>query len=130
MQISIRKSFLALGAAVLATVCLGIPSWGSQKSSGQATNVTFNYTAKFSNGATLPAGTYWIEVSANSSTPDVTFSKGHKVVTTIKAKVVSQEKKNADTVVDTVDAGGNAQLVTAIHPGGWQETLDFESAGQ
>jgi hypothetical protein len=70
-----------------------------------------------------------MEVSPNSQTPDVTFSKGGKVVATIKAKVVSQETKNSDTVVDTA-ADGGAQLVMAIHPGGWRESLIFGSAGQ
>ena len=129
MKISVKNSFALSVAAILAAACLGMASGSSHKSSNQAIDVTFTYTAKFNNGTTLPAGKYRMEISAKSPTPDVTFSQGGKVMATIKAKVVSQGNKNPSTVVDT-EAAGDAQLVTAIHPDGWDETLIFGSAGQ
>jgi hypothetical protein len=70
-----------------------------------------------------------MEVRENSQTPDVTFYKDGKVMATVKAKVVTEQKKNAETEVDSITQG-NAQEVTAIRPGGWEEELIFGSAGQ
>lgn len=140
-----RRSFAGLVAALLATACLGFASWGFHKSSGRGTNVTFPTMAKFNNGATLPAGTYWMEVPKNSQTPEVKFYKedvqnvegggtdttevGGKVTATIKAEVVTQPRKNAATEIDSV-ARGDAQLVKAIRPKGWNESLTFGPGGQ
>ena len=60
---------------------------------------------KFNNGGTLPAGTYRMEVPENSQTPAVTFLQDGKVMATVKAKVVTEQKKNEDTEVDSVARG-------------------------
>jgi len=124
-----RKSFVGFVAALLATTCLGFAAGGSHKSSERGTNVDFSSKVKFNNGATLLAGTYRIEVSENSQTPAVTFSQSGKVVATIEAKVVTAQKKNEDTEIDSVTQGDD-QVVTAIRPAGWDEELIFGSAGQ
>lgn len=145
MKMSGRRSFVGLVAAILATACLGFASWGFHKSSERGTEVTFSTMAKFNSGATLPAGTYWMEVPKDSQTPEVKFYKedvqsaeeggtditgvGGKVVATIKAEVVAQPKKNANTEIDTVARGG-AQLVRSIRPAGWELEIVFGSAGQ
>jgi len=129
MKMPDRISFAGLVAALLATTCLGYASWGFHKSSERGTDVTFAYATRFKNGDTLPAGTYQMEVPKNSQTPDVTFYRDGKVMATVKAKVVAEQKKNGGTEVDSVTRG-NAQEVTAIRPGGWEEELIFESAGQ
>jgi hypothetical protein len=121
------KSFAGLVAAILATTCVGFASWGHHKSSERGTDVTFANTVKFSDGNTLPAGTYRMEVPDNSQTPKVTFSQNGTVKVTEAAKVVPQQTKNSDTEIDSVTQG-NAQAVTAIHPAGWEEKLIFESA--
>ncbi len=69
-----------------------------------------------------------MEVPDNSQAPKVKFSKNGKVVATESAKVVTEQKKNDNTAIESV-AGGNAQLVTAIRPAGWEESLVFGSAG-
>lgn len=131
MQILNKKSFAGLVAAGLTIACVGFASWGSHKSSERKTNVTFISTAKFNNGDTLPAGTYQMEVAENSPAPTVTFTNpgNGKVVATEKAKVVSEQKKNADTEVVS-DTQGNVELVKTIRPAGWEEALDFGLTGQ
>ena len=124
-----RKSFAGLVATIVATTCLGFAAGGSHKSSERATDVTFINMAKFKNGETLPAGTYVVEVPKGSQRTDVTFYKDGKAVATIKANLVAQEKKNPDTEVESITQG-NAELVTAIRPAGWNETLMFGSAGE
>jgi hypothetical protein len=127
MQMVSRKSFVGLVVAILATTCLGFA--GSHKSSERATTVDFASTTKVSDAVTLPAGTYRMEVPENSQTPAVTFSQDGKVMATIEAKVVPEQKKNGQTEIDSVTQG-NAQVLTAIRPGGWDEELVFGSAGQ
>lgn len=124
-----RKSFAGLVAAILATVCLGFAAGGFHKSSERVSDVTFIHMAKFKNGTTLPAGTYLVDVPKDSQTPDVKFYKDGKAVATIKANLVTQEKKNEGTEIDSVSQG-NAELVTAIRPAGWNETLIFGSDGE
>ena len=128
MQTLGKKSLTGFVAAILATTCFGFAAGGSHKPSERATDVTFVSTAKFNNGATLPAGTYRMEVPENSQTPSVTFLHNGKVMATTEAKVVTQPKKNEATEVDTVSQG-DAQAVTAIRPAGWDEELVFGSAG-
>jgi hypothetical protein len=129
MQVLNRKSFAALGVAILASTCLGFGSWRFHKSSDRATDVTFESTAKFNNGATLPAGTYQIEIPKDSPSPAVTFYQNGKAVATIKANVVAQEKKNEGTAIESVTQG-NTELVTTIQPDGWKESITFGSGGQ
>ena len=124
-----RKSLAGFVAAILAVTCLGFAAGGSHKSRERGTDVTFSSTTKFNNGNTLPAGTYRMEVPENSQTPDVTFSQDGKVMATVEAKVVTEQKKNENLEVDSVTQG-NAQVVTAIRPGGWDEAVIFGSAGQ
>ena len=123
----VAKQSVGLVAALVMMTCLGFGSWGFHKSSDHAATVTFVNTAKFKGGDMLPAGTYRMEVPENSQTPKVTFSKDGKVMATEAAKVVSEQKKNNDTEVDSVTAG-NAQLVKTIRPAGWTEALVFASA--
>lgn len=129
MQILGRKSFAGFVAAILATTCLGFAAGGSQKLRERATEVTFSSRTKLNSGDTLPAGTYRMEVPENSQTPAVTFSQDGKVMATIEAKVVNQQKKNEATEVDSVSQG-DAQVLTAIRPAGWDEELTFGSAGE
>ena len=91
--------------------------------------MTFSNTAKFNDGNTLSAGTYRMEVSENSQTPAVTFSQDGKIMATTQAKVVTEQKKNDETEIDSVTQGGT-NVVTAIRPAGWEEELTFGSGGQ
>jgi hypothetical protein len=68
-----------------------------------------------------------MEVPGDSQTPTVTFSRDGKVMATVEAKVVTEPKKNEGTEVDSVTEG-DAQVVLAIRPGGWDEALIFGSA--
>jgi len=113
-------------ATILVAACFGFAAGGSHKSQGRKADVTFSSIIKFNNGTTLPAGTYRMEVSENSPTPAVTFAQDGKVVATIEAKVVSEQKKNDVTEIDTVNQG-DVQLVKSIRPGGWTEEIDFGS---
>lgn len=122
-----RKSFVGFGVAILATSCLGFA--GSHKVKDRTVSVTFSNTAKFNDGNTLSAGTYRMEVSENSQTPAVTFSQDGKIMATTQAKVVTEQKKNDETEIDSVTQGGT-NVVTAIRPAGWEEELTFGSGGQ
>lgn len=124
-----RKSFVEFVVAILATTCLGFAVGGSHKSSERGTNITFIKMTKFNNGSTLPAGTYRMEIPENSQTPAVTFLQDGKVMATVEAKVVAQQKKYEDTEVESVARGG-ANLVTEIRPAGWDKELVFGSASQ
>ena len=144
MQIQSRKSLAGMVAAILATACLGLASSVSHKSSVRGANVTFPAMTKFNTGAKLPAGTYWMEVTKNSPTPEVAFYKeevqswessggdneavGTKPLATVKARVVAQPAKNKHTEVDSVQRG-DAQLVRTIRPRGWAEELVFAANG-
>lgn len=140
MQILGGKSIAGLVAATIAVTCLGFAAGASHKSPHRGTEVTFSSLTKFQNGDTLPAGNYWMEVSENSQTPEVTFYKEYnnqylmtqvdsKPIATVKAKAVTRNEKNQNTEVDSV-MDGNAQMVTAIRPAGSHETLIFGPAGQ
>jgi hypothetical protein len=129
MQTPGKKTLAGFVAAIFATTCLGFAAARSHKSSARATDVTFLSTTKLSNGATLPAGTYRMEVPENSQTPSVTFTQDGKVMATTEAKVVTQPKKNPSTAVESFRQG-NAQVLTAIRPDGWDEELVFGSSGQ
>jgi hypothetical protein len=59
----------------------------------------------------------------------VTFSQDGKVVATIEAKVVTGEKKNDATEIDSINQG-DAQTLTSIHPAGWNEEIVFGSDAQ
>ena len=113
-------------ATILVTACFGFAAGGSHKSQERKAEVTFGTITKFNNGTTLPAGTYQMGVPENSPTPAVTFAQDGKVVATIEAKVVNEQKKNDVTEVDSVSQG-DAQVVRAIRPGGWTEEIDFGS---
>jgi hypothetical protein len=124
------KPFIGLIAAMLVTACVGFAhSWSWHKSSDRTTDVTFSSPMKFTNGKTLPAGTYQMEVPENSPAPIVRFSQDGNVKATSKARLVSQEKKNPYTEVDSTQSG-HRQLVTEIRPGGWNEVLLFSPARQ
>ena len=129
MQTLGTKSFAGFVVAIIATTCLGFAAGGSHKSRERGTEVTFASQTKFNSGATLPAGTYRMEVPENFQTPAVTFSQAGKVLATSEAKVVTQQKKNETTEVDSVTQG-DAQVLTAIRPSGWDEELIFGSPGQ
>jgi len=116
-------------ATILVTACFGFAAGGSHKSQERKTDVTFSTTTKFNNGTTLPAGTYRMEVPDNSPTPAVTFAQDGKVVATVEAKVVTEQKKNDATEVDSINQG-DTQVVRAIRPGGWTEELVFASDNQ
>lgn len=124
-----RKSFVGFVVAILATTCLGLAAGGSHKSRERGTDVTFSSTTKLNNGSTLPGGTYRMEVPENSQTPSVTFSQDGKVMATVEAKVVTEQKKNEDTEIDGVTQG-DAKVLTAIRPAGWNEKLVFGSEGE
>jgi hypothetical protein len=70
-----------------------------------------------------------MEVPENSQTPSVTFSQDGKVMATVEAKVVTEQKKNEDTEIDGVTQG-DAKVLTAIRPAGWNEKLVFGSEGE
>ncbi len=123
-----RKSVVCLAAAILGTTCLAFGAWG-HKSSDRTADITFSSTTKFTNGETLPAGTYDMRVPKDTTSPKVTFSQDGKVVATVNAQVVTQPKKNDTTEVDST-TDGNAQKVTAIRPNGWEEELVFGSKAQ
>jgi hypothetical protein len=123
MQGLYKKSLLGLLAAILGLACLGFAT------SNRETSVTFSQTAKFQNGATLPAGTYRMKVPENSQTPMVSFSKYGKVVATASAKLITEPKKNSMTEIDSVKRG-NAQLVTRIRPSGWDQDVLFGNTNQ
>lgn len=129
MQTLSRKSFIGFVAALLATTCLGFAAGSSHKSRERGTDVTFSSMTKFNNGNTLPAGTYRMEVPENSQTPTVTFSQDGKVRATSEAKVVTGQKKIESTEINSVTQG-DAEVVIAIHPAGWDEELLFGSAVQ
>jgi hypothetical protein len=129
MKILGRSVFIGLGAAKLATASLGLASRDFHKSSDRKVDVTFANPVMFKGGETLPAGTYQVEVPENSTKPDVAFLHNDKVMATVRATVVTQEKKNRVTSIDSVTQG-NTQWVTAIRPSGWNESLIFSSAGQ
>jgi hypothetical protein len=129
MQYFFGKSLIGSVATLLATTCLGFAAGSSHKSPERGTAVTFIHTTKLYNGDTLPAGTYWMEVPETFHAPAVTFSQNGKVRATIGALVILHEKKNEETEIDSV-IQGEAQVLTAIHPAGWEEELIFGSAGQ
>jgi hypothetical protein len=129
MKLLSKRVFAVLGAAILATACLGFGSWGFHKSSDRGANVTFASMAKFNDGDVLPAGTYRMQVPDNSQTPKVEFYKNGKLMASANAKVISETKKNDHTEVDSVTRG-NAQLVKSILPHGWNEKLVFSSNAQ
>ncbi len=117
------KSIVGVLAAILLSACFVLAS------SDRRTTINFAETAKFQDGAVLPAGTYRMAVPENSQTPTVTFSKYGKVIATANAKVVTEPKKNSRTEIDSVTKG-NAQLVTRIRPAGWDQALIFGSGSQ
>jgi hypothetical protein len=121
-----RILFVGSLATILVAACFGFAAGGSHKSQERKVEVTFSTMTKFNNGTTLPAGTYRMEIPENSQTPAVTFSQNGKVVATVEAKVVTEQRKNDATEVDTVSQG-DAQLVRSIRPGGWTEEIDFGS---
>lgn len=127
MQIPSKRSFAVLGIAIFAMTCLGFAG-GSRKSPKYKTDVTFSSVTKLKNGNTLPAGTYRMEVAENSQTPAVTFTQDGKVVATVDAKVVTEQKKNESTEIDSVTQN-DVKVLTAIRPGGWDEELVFGSQG-
>ena len=124
-----KSVIVGLGVAILATASLGLASWDSHKASDRKTDITFATRVMFNSGQTLPAGTYRMEVPDNSSNPHVEFFKRGKVMATVHAKVVTQEKKNPYTTVDS-NTQGDSQLVTVIRPAGWDESLVFAPGGQ
>ncbi|HTS71745.1 MAG TPA: hypothetical protein VMO17_22440 [Terriglobia bacterium] len=127
MRVQGKSVLIGLAAAVFATACLGFGSWGIHKSSDRRTDVTFLKKTKFDNGSVLAAGTYDMEVPENSQTPEVMFKKDGKVMATVPAKMIAQSKKNDYTEIDAV-TNGDTQMVTAIRPGGWEESLMFRKA--
>lgn len=129
MKMQGRRLFVGSLATILVTACIGFAAGGSHKSQERKVDVTFSTMTKFNNGTTLPAGTYRMEVPESSQTPAVTFSQDGKVVATVEAKVVNQQKKNDATEVDTVNQG-DAQVVKSIRPAGWEEALIFGADGQ
>ncbi len=125
MKRSSSKLYLSLTTTMLATACLG---FGSHKSANRGTEVTLIKTAKFNNGATLPSGTYRMEVPENTTTPKVIFYHDGKAMATVNATVVNEDRKNSTTEVDST-ATGDAQVINAIRPDGWNEELDFAGSG-
>ncbi len=120
---------LFVGSLAVILVASGAGFARSGKFSGRTTDITFASTVKLQSGATLPAGTYRMEVPEGSQTPTVTFLRGDKVVATSPASLVSEANKNPATEIESV-AAGNAQHVIEIRPGGWKEALHFSTAGQ
>jgi hypothetical protein len=124
-----RRSLVGFVVAIFATACLGFAAGSSHKSQARGTDVNFGEAVKLKNGDTLPAGTYRMEVAENSQTPTVTFSQDGKVKATVEAKAVPQQNKYDETECD-IDTQGNAEVLTAIRPQGWDEELLFAPEGQ
>src|SRR5208282_5862546 len=93
MKMQGRRLFVGSLTTILVTACLGFAAGGSHKSQERKVAVTFSTMTKFNNGTTLPPGTYRMEVPENSPTPAVTFAQDGKVVATVEAKVVNEQKK-------------------------------------
>jgi len=128
MKLLRKRYVIGLGASILSAACLGFGAWGMHKSSDRGTTVTFMNMTQFKNGATLPAGTYRMEVPENTQTPKVTFYKDGKPMATVDAKVVAEARKNSKTEIDST-AQGNTQQLQSIRPSGWNEKLVFGSNG-
>jgi hypothetical protein len=123
-----RKPFVGLLIAFFVGTCSGYARfWDSHKSNTRSASITFANEVRFNNGTTLPAGTYKMEVPEGSQSPVVSFSKDGKVMATAKAKLISENKKNPYTEVDS-SARGKVQQVNTIRPGGWEEVLRFNPA--
>jgi hypothetical protein len=130
MKFFAKNTFAYLAAVFFTATCFAFGSWGSHKSSAsRATDITFENNMKFSDGVSLPAGTYRVSVPNNAQAASITFSQDGKVVATEKAKVVDEQKKNDTTEIDSTTQG-NAQELTAIRPSGWQEEIVFGNPGQ
>ena len=120
-----RSLFVGTLAAVLVTASLGLAA-NAHKNSDRKTFVTFASSVKLQGGATLPAGTYKIEVPEGTQNPTVSFLSGDRVTATAPASLVSEQNKNSQTEVDSV-TDGNYQDVTTIRPQGWKESLHFNT---
>ncbi len=124
-----RRLFIGSLATILVTACAGFARAGStHKSPERKASITFEHVVKLGNGATLPAGTYRMEVPEDSQNPTVSFLRDGKVVAKAPASLKSEGKKNPATEFDSIKEG-NAQEITEIRPGGWREALHFSSAG-
>ncbi len=129
MKLFAKNSIAYLAAVFFTTACFAFGAWGSHKSSNsRATSITLQNSMKFSNGITLPAGTYRLSVPKNEKSAEVTFTQDGKVIATEKARVVDEQKKYDSTEIDSVNQG-NVEQLTAIRPGGWDEELVFGNAG-
>jgi hypothetical protein len=125
-----RRLLIGSMAGILVAAYAGISyARNTSKTRTRHTDVSFSNNMALRNGETLPAGTYRMDVPENSQNPVVTFEKDGKVVATSKANVVSEEKKNEETEIDSVRQG-QAQLITEIRPSGWNEALVFGSNGK
>ena len=130
MKIQRRRLLVGSAATFLVPLCMAFVAFGaSHKASDRATSVTLGEKMELANGKTLPAGTYRVEMPADSQTPVVRFSQDGKVVATANAKVVSEGNKNPYTEIDSVKQG-DATEITTIRPAGWHEILKFNTANQ
>jgi hypothetical protein len=121
------KSVLGLVIALALTTSLSFGySFWSHKSNVKSTRISLGSTMKLANGTILRPGSYRMEVPENTKSPRVVFYQNGKVVAKSKVKLVSEATKNPDTEIDSVKSG-KYQLVTKIHPAGWQEVLVFSN---
>lgn len=122
------KSLIGLAAAVLLAAPWSFAGWrGSHKSGDRSTHVTLSTAEELGNGPVLPAGTYRMEVPDNATKPEVAFYKDGKLVAQAQAQVVTSTNKNPYTEVDSRKAGSQ-QIITAIRPVGWTESLVFKKS--
>lgn len=117
-----RRLFIGSVATILVTACMGFAR--ADKPRTRTVNIDFANKMMLRNGQTLPEGTYRVEVPEDTKNPVVKFERHGKVIATAHANVVSQAKKNEQTTVNSIKRG-QAQLITEIRPGGWDETLVF-----
>lgn len=130
MKRVVSKSIFAsiVSLAFLASMASAkFPSFGH--SSDKSGTVEVTKSVQIPNGPTLAPGTYKVAVLGDSSTPQVGFYQGSKLVGQAAAQLVDQGQKSPDTEMH-IDNSGNNSVVTEIDVSGWTKKIEFgQTAG-
>ena len=137
MKMTAKRLLTGLVVAIVASAAIG---WGraSENGSSRKVEVTFTSRSEFQNGGALPAGTYVMEVTKDSTTPEVRFYKlytngyagektvGNKALATVPGKIVAEQQQASETQI-VAETRGGVQVVKSIQPAGWHERIVFGS---
>jgi hypothetical protein len=128
VRVRLSNSILTL-AVVTFTSSMALAGFpGYHHSSQKSASVDIAEATKIPGGPTLQPGTYRVTLLSPSSTPEIEFYQGGKLVGQAPVKLVDQGKKISQTELVSHTGPDHTNVLTEMDLRGWTQKLKFETS--